>query len=227
MTEDAVRWQTPEENLSHSAASPSAKLRFDGEPGQPASAKEMNRQANALGRFVTDPRNACHFRLVAAGRKIAERCRPGAARAGGIGTRRRAAPRPMAAWFSTWSPKSRRACTVLLRGDLFEMNGGCTVVLDPQGEVRYAISKCSGEARQARQHVAIGGPLRTSGGNQAAASRKSPTSCNACTLRINASLTITSSPGRAGNLPRPLRRLARGRPCLRRDGGCRRLRFRA
>ncbi|MDQ2659798.1 MAG: peptidase M4, partial [Verrucomicrobiota bacterium] len=69
MTEDAVRWQPPEMKLSIPELA-FAKLRFDGEPGQPASAKEMIRQANALGRFVTDPRNARHFGLVAPGGKL-------------------------------------------------------------------------------------------------------------------------------------------------------------
>jgi hypothetical protein len=41
------------------------------------------------------------------------------------------------------------------------MNGGCTVVLDPQGEVRYAISKrFNTEARRIRQRDAVLGPLK-------------------------------------------------------------------
>lgn len=69
MTEDAVRWQPPEAPLRIPDLA-FAKLRFDGEPGQPASAKEMIRQANALGRSVTDPKNASHFALVAPGVKL-------------------------------------------------------------------------------------------------------------------------------------------------------------
>jgi hypothetical protein len=41
------------------------------------------------------------------------------------------------------------------------MNGGCTVVLNPQGEVRYAISKrFNTEERRIRQRDAIRGPLK-------------------------------------------------------------------
>ena len=46
------------------------ELRFDGEPGQPASADELDRQAHALGRFVTDPAHADVFQLVAPGARL-------------------------------------------------------------------------------------------------------------------------------------------------------------
>ncbi len=40
------------------------------------------------------------------------------------------------------------------------MNGGATVVIDPDGEMRYAIDKRFGsDARQARQPAAMAGPL--------------------------------------------------------------------
>src|SRR6185436_8629786 len=54
-----------------------------------------------------------------------------------------------------------QTCTVQFKGDLFEMNGGCTVIIDPQGDVRYIISKrFESEARRARQHAAMRGPLK-------------------------------------------------------------------
>ena len=43
----------------------------------------------------------------------------------------------------------------------FEMNGGCTVIIDPEGDVRYSIYKrFDGAARRERQHAAITGPLK-------------------------------------------------------------------
>ena len=44
---------------------PSAICEFEGDPGQPASADELVRQAHALGKFVTNPKHAECFRLVA------------------------------------------------------------------------------------------------------------------------------------------------------------------
>ena len=41
------------------------------------------------------------------------------------------------------------------------MNGGCTVILDPEGDVRYAIYKrFDGPSRRERQHAAMRGPLK-------------------------------------------------------------------
>ena len=41
------------------------------------------------------------------------------------------------------------------------MNGGCTVVIDPRGRVRYAIFKrLDSDRRRARQQAAMRGPLK-------------------------------------------------------------------
>ena len=54
-----------------------------------------------------------------------------------------------------------QTCTVERGGVMFDMNGGCTVIIDPEGSVRYAISKrFDGAARPDRQHAAIRGPLK-------------------------------------------------------------------
>jgi hypothetical protein len=42
------------------------------------------------------------------------------------------------------------------------MNGGSTIVIDPQGQVRYAIYKrLDSENRRTRQYAAMRGPLKT------------------------------------------------------------------
>jgi hypothetical protein len=54
-----------------------------------------------------------------------------------------------------------QSVTVQRAGELFDMNGGCTMVIDPEGEVRYVIyKKFDSEKRRARQHAAMRGPLR-------------------------------------------------------------------
>ena len=70
-----------------SRAWPSANSKFDGDPGQPASAEELLRQAHALGRFVTNPKHAECFRLVAPGSAAAEGRRPGVAAARAVDPR--------------------------------------------------------------------------------------------------------------------------------------------
>ncbi len=158
MTEDAVRWQSPETTLCIPELA-FAKLRFDGEPGQPASAKEMIRQANALGTFVTDPKHARYFHLVAPGGKLPKGITQAPpAQVESIRVSRRAAPDGRVLFDLV--AEVTQTCTAQVGNDFFEMNGGSTVVLDPQGEVRYIISKPFSDTRRARQHAAISGPLK-------------------------------------------------------------------
>ena len=159
MTEDAVRWQPPETTLTVPGLS-FKDLRFDGEPGQPADAKELVRQAHALGRFVTDPKHAHIFHLVAPGRRLPK----GITQASppiveSVRVARRGAPDGGIAFDLV--AEVTQSCTIQRRGDFFEVTGGCTLVIDPQGEIRYAIYKRStSENRQKRQQAAMRGPLK-------------------------------------------------------------------
>jgi hypothetical protein len=158
MTEDAVRWQPPDDDLFIPELA-FKRLRFDGEPGRPTNAKELGRQAHALGRFVTDPRHARVFHLVApSGRLPKGIVQAPPAMVESVRVTRRAAPDGRILFDLV--AEVTQTCTVQFKGDTFEMNGGCTVVIDPQGQVRYAIyKKFTSENRQARQHAAMRGPL--------------------------------------------------------------------
>ena len=159
MTEDAVRWQPPREPLSIPELA-FGKLRFDGEPGRPASAREMLDQANKLGRFVTNPKHARHFHLVSPSAKLPKGIiQAPPARVESVRVSRRATPDGRVVFDLV--AEVTQTCTVKVREDIFEMNGGCTVVIDPQGEIRYIISKrFESPARRERQRAAIHGPLK-------------------------------------------------------------------
>ena len=158
MTEDAVRWQPPAKAVRIPGLA-FRNLRFDGDPGQPANARELTRQANVLGRSLTDPAHAGVFQLVAPGAKLPK----GVTQASppmvqSIRVARRAAPDGRVVFDLVG--EVTQSCTVQHKGDLFDMNGGATVVIDPEGQVRYAIYKRFGsDSRQARQHAAMRGPL--------------------------------------------------------------------
>jgi hypothetical protein len=158
MTEEAVRWQSPQTDVRIPALA-FKRLRFDGDPGQPASAKELDRQARALGAFVTDPEHAHIFQLVAPGTKLPKGVTQASPpRVQSLRVSRRAAPDGRVVFDLV--AEVTQACTVKRRGDLFDMNGGTTIIIDPEGRVRYAIYKRFGsDARQARQHAAMRGPL--------------------------------------------------------------------
>jgi hypothetical protein len=159
MTEDAVRWQGPDTTLRVPGLAFS-DLRFNGEPGQPASVKELLRQAHALGKFVTQPANARALRLIA----------PGASRSRtivqaspvlvqSVRVARRA--RPDGRVLFDIVAEVTQSCTVKRGGDLFDVTGGCTLVIDPRGEVRYAIYKrFDSDDRLERQQAAMRGPLK-------------------------------------------------------------------
>jgi hypothetical protein len=158
MTEDAVAWHTPDASLRIPGLA-FRELRFDGEPGQPADAKELRRQAHALGRFVTAARHAPAFHLIPVGASLPK----GVVQASppmveSIRVSRRATPDGRVL-FDTVAEVTQ-SCTVKQEGDLFDMIGGCTVVVDPQGDVRYAIYKrLDSDARRSRQRDAMRGPL--------------------------------------------------------------------
>jgi hypothetical protein len=159
MTEDAVRWQAPSTGLTIADLA-FRNLRFDGEPGQPADVRELERQAHALGAFVTDPAHADVFRLVPAGVRLPKGIvQASPAMVQSVRVTRRVGPDGRIAFDLVG--EITQTCTVQRRGVLYDMNGGCTVILDPEGVVRYAIyKKFDSESRRERQLVAMRGPLK-------------------------------------------------------------------
>jgi hypothetical protein len=159
MTEDAVRWRPPPCDL-HIPALAFRNLRFGGEPGQPSDAKELERQARALGAFVTNPKHAEGFRLVAAGEPLPRGIvQASPATVQSVRVSRRVAPDGRIAFDLVG--EVTQSCTVDRAGALFDMNGGCTVIVDPEGYVRYSIfKKFDGDRRRARQQAAMRGPLK-------------------------------------------------------------------
>jgi hypothetical protein len=54
-----------------------------------------------------------------------------------------------------------QTCTVKRGNDFFEVHGGCTVIVDPDGDVRYAIYKrFDGANRRDRRYAALRGPMK-------------------------------------------------------------------
>jgi hypothetical protein len=159
MTEDAMRWRSPDEPIRIPGLA-FRELRFDGEPGRAADVAELTRQAHALGAFVTTPGHAKMFQLIAPGTALPK----GVTYAStpmveSVRVSRRVAPDGRVLFDLV--AEVTQSCTVKRDGDLFDVNGGCTLIIDPEGELRHAISKrFDSEARRARQHAAMRGPLK-------------------------------------------------------------------
>jgi hypothetical protein len=159
MSEDAVMWDPPARPLTIPALAFS-RLRFNGDPGHVADPKELERQAHALGAFVTHADHAPHLGLIAPGAKLPRNVQyAGPVSVQSIRCARRVAPDGRILF--DLIGEVTQTCTVRAGNDLIEFGAGCTLVIDPFGQVRYAIYKRADSAeRQARQVKALGGPLK-------------------------------------------------------------------
>jgi hypothetical protein len=158
MTEDAVRWSGPGRTVEIPDLA-FGRLRFDGEPGRAAGVEELERQAHALGRFVTAPENASLFHVFAPGRP-----KPGGVeyvsppRVESVRCARRASPDGRILF--DLIAEVLQTGTVRRGRTLFDFSGGSTIVIDPFGRVRYAIyKKLDSVDRQDRQLQAMRGRL--------------------------------------------------------------------
>jgi hypothetical protein len=159
LTEEAMRWHGPKRPLNIAELA-FRRLRFTGEPGQPANAKELERRARALGAFVTDPAHADCFHLIApTGKRPKDIVQASPAIVQSVRVARRVTPAGGVAYDVIG--EVTQSCTVKRGNELFDVNGGCTVIVDPDGEIRYIISKrFDGDHRRDRQHMAIKGALK-------------------------------------------------------------------
>lgn len=158
MAEDAVRWQSPARPLEIPGLAFS-HLRFNGDPGHAASPKELRRQADVLGAFVTDPTVAKQLHLIAPGAKLPTHVtHADPPRIQSIRTARRVASNGSVLF--DLIAEVTQGVTVTLAGQPADFAGGCTLIVDPFGVVRYAIYKrLESLERQRRAHGAVTGPL--------------------------------------------------------------------
>ncbi|MDB4881781.1 MAG: hypothetical protein JWL95_547, partial [Gemmatimonadetes bacterium] len=159
MSVDAVRWTPPKTPLSIPALAFS-RLRFNGDPGHAASETELMRQAKILGEFVTTPAIARELHLVAPGSKRPRNVTYAAPPiVQSVRTTRRVTSNGSVLFDLV--AEVTQSCTVTLDGEPMDFMGGCTLIIDPFGDVRYAVFKrMDSTERQRRQRDSIRGPLR-------------------------------------------------------------------
>jgi len=141
LSEDALLWKPPRLELPPVRGLDFATLRFQGDPAQAASVDELRRQAAALGRFVTRRERLQEFGLVAADDP---RLGPHAVdlpTVESIRTARRAGPNGQIVFDLVAEVTQAMHVAPTPEGPGFTHHGGCTVILSPRGEVRYAVLK--------------------------------------------------------------------------------------
>jgi hypothetical protein len=159
MTEDAVKWSGPGRTVEIPDLA-FEKLRFDGEPGRAAGVAELERQARALGRFVTAPENASLFHLFGPGGPKPEGVEyVSPPRIESIRCARRVSPDGPILF--DLIAEVLQGGTVRRGNTLFDFSGGATIVIDPFGRVRYVIyKKLDSVERQDQQFQAMRGRLK-------------------------------------------------------------------
>jgi hypothetical protein len=141
LNEDSLVWGGPRIKVAPITELSFAELRFDGDPGRAASVAEQCRQACALGEHITAPEYLHEFGLVAPGDSPLPGATVNLPQIESIRTVRRVG-RDGRIRFDTVAEVSQ-LCSVRGRKGRpgFEYYGGATVVIGPQGEVRYIVSK--------------------------------------------------------------------------------------
>lgn len=136
---DELLWDRPEKKVQAEELT-FARLQFEGDPGRAAGPQELCRQARALGKLVTDSRYREVFGLAV----------PGTGSKGdtfgkpcveSIRSSRRVGPDGQIVFDLIAEVIQTRTVRGTSGGPELHFHGGATVILDPQGKVRYVIRK--------------------------------------------------------------------------------------
>jgi len=140
LSEDALLWRPPATPVA-SRKLRFGELHFEGDPGRAASAGELRRQAGVLGGLVSRPEYLEVFGLARRGHPRLGKDTVGRPCVHSIRASRRIGPDGQIVFDLVAEVTQTRH--VQARGDdpAFEFLGGSTVVIGPDGAVRYVVSK--------------------------------------------------------------------------------------
>jgi hypothetical protein len=141
LSEDALLWCPPRMALPPVTGLDFAELRFKGDPAQAADARELRRQACALGRYMTQQRYGEEFGLVHDGDPRLSGDNVDAPCVESIRTARRAGPDGQIVFDLVAEITQRRHVRSSSDGPGFAFYGGATVILGPNSNVRYVVLK--------------------------------------------------------------------------------------
>lgn len=157
LSEDALLWRPPEKHIPRIRELGFARLRFRGDPARPASARELIRQASALGQVAMRPEFTGLFGLALSDDPALRKDKVALPVVQSIRSSRRVGPDGQIVFDLIAEVTQRR---VVRRGGVeFDFYGGSTVVIDPHGAIRYVVSKrVTNEQRLESQQQFMFGP---------------------------------------------------------------------
>jgi hypothetical protein len=141
LSQDALRWRSTEQSVPPEPELSFARLQFDGDPGRAASREELLRQATAFGQLVADPAYRAEFGLAAAGDPRLDGDDISLPVIESIRSTRRIGPSGQIVMDLVAEVTQRRSVRANGSGPGFDFYGGATVILNPQGAVRYVVRK--------------------------------------------------------------------------------------
>jgi len=161
LSEDALLWRCPERPIAEITELNFAALKFQGDPAWPAGVDELQRQAGVLGRVITQPENYAAFGLVRPDDPRSDSAEVGLPCVQSIRSSRRVGPDGQVV-FDLVAEVTQHRRVRGSRGSLgFDYYGGSTIILGPQGNIRYVITKnVMNEQRLARQREFVQGAGR-------------------------------------------------------------------
>jgi hypothetical protein len=147
LAEDSLLWRPPDREMEPIEALHFKELRFAGDPGRAADETELRRQAEALGAYVMRPDYARAFGCALPGDLGLKGDHVDPAVVGSIRSLRRVGPDRQVTFDSVAEITQRRWCRQS-SGIISEIFGGSTVILGPDGRVRYVIRKSVTDRRR-------------------------------------------------------------------------------
>jgi hypothetical protein len=138
---DALLWRPPRIKLPAIPKLEFAELRFKGDPAHVADAHELGRQACALGRYVTQRGYLEEFGLARDGDFRLNGDRVELPSIESIRTARRAGPDGQIVFDLVAEVTQLRHVRFSAAGPGFSHYGGSTVILGPEGDIRYVVAK--------------------------------------------------------------------------------------
>jgi hypothetical protein len=161
LSEDALLWRPPSKPTASIDGLTFANLRFAGDPGRPADAKELRRQACTLGQFISRPEYLEAFGLAhpddprLGGDKVELPC------VQSIRSARRVGPSGQILFDLIAEVTQRRLVLKGNRQQAFDFYGGATIIIGPEGEIRYVVYKnTASKDRLTRQQEFVSGDTR-------------------------------------------------------------------
>jgi hypothetical protein len=160
LSEDALLWRGTRKELPPVEALSFANLKFRGDPACVAGDEELRRQANALGEFISRAAYLEEFGLIAWDDPRLEGDEVSRPRVESIRSARRTGPNGQVVFDLIAEVTQLRRVQARADCPAFAYHGGGTIILDPEGKVRYVVLKSVvGEGRLDRRRQFLSGAL--------------------------------------------------------------------